>query len=412
MQSVRNLANLQLLRSLHHRPFAQLWLGQIVSRLGDSLYRIALAWWVLEKTGSATAMGTVLVFAFMPQLLFLLVGGVAVDRFSRLRVMLSSDILSGAMVAIVATLALTDHLELWHVYVVSGIFGFVSAFFEPAYAAAIPDVVPDEMLPSANALTSLSVQLVGIVGPAIGAALVQGFGTGVAFAVNSGSFFVSAACLFGLPALPVHRTADSVRTTILGDIRDGITTVWRSPWLWITIAVFSLINVTSSGPHAVALPFLVRETLGADVGVLGIIYGASSLGAVLAALWLGRAAKLRRRGWTAYGATLLGGVMTVAMGLPIGVYGIVLASLIGGATIAVFSLIWTNTLQELVPRERLGRVVSVDMLGSFLLLPIGYGIAGWATDLFGAPLVFVIGGLGTIALVSLALVHPGIRNLD
>lgn len=382
-----------------------------MSRLGDSLYRVALAWWVLEKTGSATAMGTVLVFAFLPQLLFLLAGGVVVDRFSRLRVMLVSDILSGILVTIVAALAFAGRLELWHVYLVSGIFGFVSAFFEPAYAAAIPDITPAELLTSANALTGLGAQLVGVVGPAIGAALVQVFGTSTAFAVNAGSFFVSAAWLIGLPVLSSHQ-AGAPRTSILGDIRDGFSTVGRTPWLWITIVVFSLINITSGGPRSVALPFLVRDTLGADVGVLGTIYGATALGGLVAAVWLGRAVTWRHRGWWAYGATMVGGLMTLLLGLPIGVWGMVPASFVFGATMSVFSLIWTNTVQELVPRERLGRVVSVDMLGSFVLLPVGLGITGWMTDLLGAPVVFVVGGLSTIGLVALALLHPSIRKLD
>ncbi len=210
-----------LLRALGHRPFVLLWVGQVISRLGDSVYRIALAWWVLEQTGSAAAMGTVLIFAFTPQLLFLLVGGVAVDRFPRVRVMLASDLLSGSMVALVAALAFTGRLEIWHIYVMSGIFGFVSAFFEPAYAAAIPDLLPAELLPSANSLTSLSIQLVGIIGPAVGALLVDLGGTSTAFAINALSFFISAACLLGLPVLPPHADV-TASSGVLGDVRAGL----------------------------------------------------------------------------------------------------------------------------------------------------------------------------------------------
>jgi MFS family permease len=101
---------MRLLRSLAHRPFALLWTGQTISRLGDSLYRIALARWVLEKTGSATAMGTVLIFFFTPMIVFLLVGGVVVDRFHRLRTMLACDLLSGDVVSTVALLAYAGRL--------------------------------------------------------------------------------------------------------------------------------------------------------------------------------------------------------------------------------------------------------------------------------------------------------------
>jgi len=141
---------MNVLRSLKHRPFALLWTGQTTSRLGDSLYRIALAWWVLEKTGSAVAMGTVLIFSQIPLLLFLLIGGVVVDRLPRIRIMFVSDVLSGLVIAFVAVFAWFDLLQIWHIYIASMIFGFVEAFFFPAYQAVIPQITPPELLISAN----------------------------------------------------------------------------------------------------------------------------------------------------------------------------------------------------------------------------------------------------------------------
>src|SRR5262249_7513023 len=171
-----------LFLSLKHRSFALLWSGQTVSRLGDSLYRVALAWWVLEKTGSATAMGTVLICSSIPLLLFLLIGGVTVDRFPRLRVMLVSDLLRGAATLVVALLAFSQPFEIWHIHGASIFFGFVQAFFQPAYAATVPEIMPREALSSANSLTSLSQEISGVVGPAIGAAIVGLGSTPVAFA--------------------------------------------------------------------------------------------------------------------------------------------------------------------------------------------------------------------------------------
>ena len=133
------------LRALGHRPFALLWSGQTISRLGDNFYRIALVWWVLEKTGSAAVMGTVLICSTVPMLLFSLVGGVMVDRWPRLPLMLGSDAMRGIAVGLMAWLAFADRLELWHIYVISVIFGFVDAFFLPAYRASIPDLLPAEI---------------------------------------------------------------------------------------------------------------------------------------------------------------------------------------------------------------------------------------------------------------------------
>jgi DHA3 family tetracycline resistance protein-like MFS transporter len=161
----------------------------------------------------------------------------------------------------------------------------------------------------------------------------------------------------------------------------------------------------------VALPFLV-ESLHANVGTLGLLNSMASVGLLLGVFWLGRFPQWRRRGILAYGATMMSGAALLVFGLPVGLPALAAAALFGGLFISIFSLIWVNTLQEFVPRELLGRVSSIDALGSFVLLPIGFGLAGWATDRLGAPLVFIIGGSATIALAALALVHPQIRNLD
>ena len=163
---------MNLFKSLTHRPFALLLGGQTTSRLGDSLFRITLAWWVLEKTHSATAMGTVLIFSSVPMLVFLLIGGVATDRFPRLRIMLLSDVFNGIVVAIITLLAFLGWLEVWHIYITSVLFGLVSAFFHPAYTATVPEITPKELLPSANSLTSLFQRGTSIIGPAIGASIV------------------------------------------------------------------------------------------------------------------------------------------------------------------------------------------------------------------------------------------------
>lgn len=107
-------------RAFSNRSFALLWSGQIVSRLGDSLYTIALAWWVLQKTGSATAMRVVLICSTIP---FLLFGGVVVDRLSKVRLMLFSDLLSGGLVIVIAFLSFQQRLEFWQICVLSALFG-------------------------------------------------------------------------------------------------------------------------------------------------------------------------------------------------------------------------------------------------------------------------------------------------
>jgi hypothetical protein len=344
-------------------------------------------------------MGTMLICTTAPMLILLLLGGVTVDRWPRLPLMLASDIVRGLAVGLMATLAFTNMLQVWHIYVIGLIYGSVDAFFRPAYRAVVPELIPAESLPSANSLTSLGGELSGIAGPAIGAGLVALGGSAFAFALDALSFIVSALCL--LPILRLSQPPRPAETTgnILSDTREGLGMVLSTPWLWITIAVAGLSNITYAGPMGIALPFLIKDHLHADVGVLGLFYTSMSLGAVLGAGWLGRYTAIRRRGIKLYGVWMLIGIMVMA------------ALIIGGAN-TLLGLIWVNTLQELVPRDLQGRVYSIDYLGSSIMEPAGYAIGGWATQLLGPVLVFVVGGMLQTGLIGLGLLHPKIRRLD
>jgi MFS family permease len=426
---------MNVLRSLKHRSFALLWTGQTISRLGDSLYRIALSWWVLEKTGSAVAMGTVLVFSQIPLLLFLLIGGVVVDRLPRIRIMFVSDILSGLIIMFVAIFSWLDLLQIWHIYVASMLFGFVEAFFFPAYQAVIPQITPSALLNSANSLNGLSQRVTGIVGPAAGAAMVAAGGTSLTFGLDALSFFMSAVLILPLlrlnleqpqpqetvietvqeQKLALNAAERSVKETLRQgfiDLREGFRLVIRIPWIWITILLFGFINIMEAGPRAVALPFLIKEDLGADVELLGWLGSAASLGFVFGMIWLGQYVRLHRRGFLAYLSILVTGCALLPFAFKLSLPVLVASMFISGLSTSVFALIWTHTLQEMVPGEMLGRVYSIDALGSFVLLPVGFALSGWATELLGAPTVFLIGGIGVIILVLLGLSHPAIRNLD
>jgi len=418
---------MNVLRSLRHRPFALLWAGQTVSRLGDSLHRIALAWWVLEKTGSATAMGTVLVLSQIPMLIFLLIGGIVVDRFPRIRIMFISDVLCGLIVAFVAVFSWLDILEIWHIYIASLLFGFVGAFFFPAYQSIVPQITPPDMLTSANSLNGLSRRITGIIGPSIGAALVLAGGTSLTFALDALSFFISALFVFPLLRGNVSETQSvekvsetpvkprSMKETIkqgFVDLRQGFNAVITVPWIWVTILIYGFVNMSEASPRAVAMPFLIKNDLGADVGLLGIFGSAFSIGFIVGAILLGQFKRLRKRGIISYLTPLTQGILLLFFGFKFPIPVLIGSMFVYGFTFSVFGLIWNNTLQEMVPHEMLGRVYSIDALGSFVFMPIGFALAGWATDLIGAPTVFLIGGFSTIALALIGLSHPAIRNLD
>lgn len=405
---------MSIFRALQHSTFASLWAGQTISRFGDAVFRIALAWWVLEKTGSAGAMSLVMICSMVPTGIFLLIGGVVVDRFNRAWLMMIADLLRGLIIGALALIALTGKLEIWHIYIISALTGIAGAFFNPAYTAITPEVTPAESLTSANSLTSLSVELTGVVGPSVGAMIVAMGGTSLAFFLDAASFFISAICLVPSMRVTTRVVRDPTRApeSALSGLREGLNTVLRSPWLWITITLSAFANITISGPLSVALPFLVKDSFHADVGLLGWFTSAMSVGAVIVSIYLGSRTRLHRRGLYTYLCWSAAGVFFALNAVFLNpTLGMLMFFLIGAA-FSLVNLVWVNTMQEIVPRDLLGRVSSIDYLGSFFLLPVGFGVTGWAVDAFGPQVVFIIGGFVTALIAILGLLHPAIRKLD
>ncbi len=402
-------------RALRHRQFAMLLLGQTLSRIGDFLFQIAMAWWVLEETGSAAIMGTVMFFSMLPTVIFVLIGGVVVDRLPRGLTLFFSDTARCFIMVIGAWLAFTDSLQMWELFVIAICFGIADAFFLPAYNALIQQIIPEEDLPSANSINSLSMQFGRVAGPAVGG-LVAGFGgTAIAFGLNAVSFFIgglTVASLLSLPAPARQEETGFSLQTFTADLRDGFRTIMSTPILWITIIVASLINITLSGPYNIGMPFLVKEHLGGDEKLLGFIYSIFPIGYAIASLILGSFPRLRYRGIIFYVSSIIAGLGLGAFGLNLPMPVLVIAALLNGAALEIDGLIWMNLLQELVPPEKMGRVSSVDMLGSFVLLPIGFLFTGWLIDRIPVTTVFVAAGVVAAAMCVLPLLHPAIRRVD
>lgn len=406
---------LTFVRALRYRPYALLWSGQTISILGDKIFQVALAWWVLQKTGSAVAMGTVYTLTTIPMLAFILFGGVLVDRLPRIRMMMLSDYIRGIIILLAAILAFLNVLEIWHVYIFSLVLGTVDAFFYPAFNAVVPDIIPNEDLNSANSLNTLARQLAGVVGPALGATIMSLGGAPLSFGLDAFSFFIAVLCLLPIQNMAINEAQKTERIApkqVIHDLGEGLKVVKESTWLWLTILIAGLTNMAYAAPMEVGLPFLIKNHLNAGVNVLGYFYSASSIGAVLSAILVGRMKHFRHRGLALYSVWTLIGLFIVAMGLPIGIPGVLLMAMLAGFSSTTLGLIWTNTLQQKVPRKMLGRVTSLDYLGSYILLPVGYSLGGIVTDSFGPAIAFITGGALMTVLVATGFISKQVRELD
>ncbi|WP_201374074.1 MFS transporter [Ktedonobacter robiniae] len=419
---------LSVLRSLQNRSFALLWLGQTCSSLGDGAFTIALAWEVLLLTGSATAMGLVVMAEMLPRLIFLLLGGVAADRLPRLRILLFSDVGRGAIVLLITLLGWLHVLQFWHLIALSLLFGVAAGFFHPAYRSLTPQVVEHDHLASANALTAFSRDISTLLGPALGAGIVALVGPMGAFAFDGLSFVFSAGCLFAMRPLVVssqrEAAKDSLEKTsatpplkgILDDLHEGWRFVVHSPWFFIGLPLATLGNIFFSGPLEVALPKLVQTAYHADIWLFGVLGMALALGSILASLLLGQLRHIPKRGTMMYGAVALASCAELLLGLSIpqayAPWLAIFANTTVGFGLGTFGIIWVTLMQELVPKELLGRVSSIDQLGAWSLLPLGYALTGVATDRFGPSIVFLVAGSGNILLALIALIIPANRRME
>jgi len=405
---------LSLLHSFRHARFALLLLGQGPSRLGDGVYQVALAWWIVQQSGSASSLSAVAACSVASMAILLVFGGVAVDRVPRAQILFISDVTRAMIMAGITWLAWSDRLNVWIVCVGAVLFGCADAFFQPAFVALVPQLVPDQDLRSANALASLTLQLAGIAGPAAAAALLAIGGPSLAFAVNSLSFGVAACLVAPLLKVPLPAAAsrEGPERRLLEDARDGLRTVMASPVLSAGILVAGFVNVALSGPYTVGMPFLVKGHLGGDEKLLGVLYAVFAMGYASAGIVMGSIRRLRRRGPVMFLCLAAAGTNLGLFGANLPLAVLIGAALINGAALEVASLVWTNMLQTLVPPEKLGRVASIDMLGSFVLLPAGYVLTGWLVDMLGAPATFIAAGIVSAGVSVLPLIHPSIRTID
>lgn len=383
-------------RLLSHREFRLLFFGQTASTIGDQVVIVALALYVTQ-IGSPTDVGFVLAAHTIPLVTLVLLGGVWADRLPRHRLMLFADAVRGAVHALLAVLILAGSAQVWQIVAIEAVFGSAEAFFRPAYTGLIPQTVPDADLQPAKAATALVETLAGFVGPALATALVVGVGAGWAFAVDAGTFVVSAAFL--IPMRPLRRGEAAAPATMLADLRTGWGAVRSRPWVWITIAAFSFELLCSYGPFQTLGPTIARDAHGRRA-VFGVLVAAQGLGTLIGSL-VGFRWRPRHPVGAGVALVLLSPATTFTFALGAPLAALLPLYVAAGIGIALFIVWWETALAQRVPPHLLSRVTSYDWMGSLGLMPIGLILAGPLAAAFGAQTVLAIGAaIGFVALTA------------
>jgi MFS family permease len=267
---------------LGERQFRLLWLGRISSAAGDALVPVALSFAVLSVNGSAAALGSVLAVTTLSRVLFTLVGGVVADRFPRRAVMIACDGVRAGVQALVAALLLAHHMTLPLFFVTGAIFGAASAFFGPASDGLVPQTVSARNLQPANALLTLSRNVLNVFGPALSGALIAAAGTGWVYAIDSASFVASGIFLVQL-RVPPHERPE--RSHFVSELREGFREVLGRPWVRWPIAAFAISNFCLAAFIVLGPPTFTAHFDGArDWGIVSACGAVGAIaGAVLAA---------------------------------------------------------------------------------------------------------------------------------
>ncbi|WP_051084726.1 MFS transporter [Kribbella catacumbae] len=397
-----NKVRWKAVRPLRHRDYRLLWTGLAVALLGSGLWLVALAWQVIELGGGPVQLSVVTTAYSIGLVVCVLFGGIAADRLPQRSVIIAADTVRGAVLLVVAGLALTGYLEIWQLAVGAVLIGAGEAFLIPAYTALVPKLLPADELLAANGLEGTLRPLAQqATGPALGGLAIAALSPGVAILVAALTYFFSAACVMAMRVRPEGSAAvDSEGPTgvraMVADVREGWGYVRATRWLLASLLFGTAYVLLILGPLEVLLPFAVRDHLGGGPGDFGLVLAAFGVGGAIGALLIS-SRSLPRRYLTIM--TLMWGVGSapiMVLGFARDLWMMAVGAAIVGATGSAAMVIWGTLLQRRVPDHLRGRIASLDFFVSLLLMPVSMALAGPAGSLFGVTAVFIVAGVGPV----------------
>lgn len=335
------------------------------------------------------------------------------DRFERRKVLIASSALRGACVGLLGLLAISDRIELWHLFAIAAVYGAGQAFQGPAAGAIVPDLVPRHLLVQANSLSQFVRQAAfAFVGPAVGGIVVHSVGVGAAFLVDAASYGIAIVALSLLRPQPARARAGDEPTSMRRDIAEGLRFVRQNVWLWGTLSWAFVALFLVWGPFQVLLPYLVRNELGGSAGDLGLVFACGGLGAIFISLAIGQRGLPRRHMTFMYGVWVIACLQIAAYAFANVPWQAMLISFAGEACWAAGLIVWITLMQRVVPAELLGRVKSVDWLISTGLVPVSFAVTGPLAAWLGVETVLLGAGLVASLLTVAFYFIPGMRDTE
>jgi Major Facilitator Superfamily len=402
---------------LSQRDFRLLCCGQLVSLLGDQLFLVALPFVLLSGRHDARRLGVVLLCLGLARAVSVAFGGGLSDRFRQRMIMLYTDLARLVLTALLAVIVLATSQPLLAIAVLATGLGLAQGLFLPSSYSIVPQLVDDEHLVAANSVISAQTNASTLVGPALGGVIVAGASAGTALLIDAVTFGVSALSLAlirmrgrtrgggkeGGPAVE-DRPADP-------SYRGFLSYLVRSRLLPFSAAMTFVVNLGYVGITEIALPALARERFTDPAFAFGLLLTGSALGAIGGAVFAHRILARRSAALLALAAGMIEGTTILLVPVGPGIVGSWLELLVVGFAGAVVNVFFVSALQRTVPREYLGRAMSLLLLAAFATSPASYGLVAFLVTTYGPTPAFVFGGTATIVAFGMGFFSREIRRL-
>lgn len=397
------------LRALRHRNFQLFFAGQLISLIGTWMQSVAQSWLVYRISGSSALLGLVAFAGQIPILLMSPIAGYAADRMSRHRMVIATQTSSMILALILAFLTLTNRIRIWEIFVLATLLGVVNAFDIPARQSFFVEMVGRDDLMNAIALNSSMFNSARIVGPAIAGILVAKIGEGWCFFANGISYIAVIVGLLFMRVEPFR--AKPATASAWQTIHEGFRYVHETAPIRAIIGLLAIVSVAGI-PYTVLMPVFADRILHGDAQTLGILMGATGVGALSGALIL--ASRTALRGYTIFiaAASALFAFSLAGFSLSNSLWLSLVMLFLAGFAVMTQSGASNTLIQSIVPDHLRGRVMSVYSMMYIGIGPIGSAIAGFAAESFG-PRATLLGGAAVCLSASVAFAFrvPSIRPI-
>ncbi len=393
---------------LHLPSFRWYVAGRTAVMLGNAIAPVALAFAVLDLTGSARDVGLVVAAQSITRVVFLLLGGVLADRLPRHLLLVGSCTAAGLIQGVVAAAILSGRATITLLVGLAALSGTMSAVSLPCSMAMVPQTVPVAMLRQANALARLFSNSALVAGGALGGVIVVAVGPGWGLVVDAASFVVAAGCYARVRLVRAAPPAQA-QEGFLRQVREGWSEFCSRTWLWVVVLQFALLNAVGSAVLTVLGPVIADETFGRRAW--GFIVAAEAVGFLVGG-YLAMRHQPRRALAFGVGLMLTAALLPLGLAVDASVPLLLAAMFVIGVATEQFTVAWDVSMQENIPADRLARVYSLDALGSFVAIPVGQLAAGPIASEAGLRAT-LLGGAVLIVVPTLAAVSTrSVRSLE